>query len=451
MSTREIARRPSYGPTSPVVGERGAQTRHAIVEGALALFAEQGFHATTVDDIADAVGVSRATLYQYFESKEQLFTELLNESGAAMMRVVRRLGPLGPTAAGYDNLHWWIGEWSWVYDKYSTMYVQWANVDSPRAPLRPMIHDFVERYVAAMQARITEAGVEGLAPEAAAVALLVALNRTSYFRHTTAVRGYSDAEVIDTLATVAQLFLFPATPPSAIRARVDGDLVPRPQTQGTGRRSAAGAERRDGRAEGADMSDRVQATVRRLLDGGARVFAARGYQPASVEDILTEAGFGRGTFYKYFRDKLDLLITLAGEAAVVLTEMAASFAEIHPGRNGAEAALRTWMTEFVDFHRHYTGVIRVWLELDPRDATLDAMRESVGAAVLRAFDAVLGRVERDYPFCVPAGSMILLALLERLPDQVRGTTYDMAAGDLGDLLAALVERGLFRGRPVTAR
>ena len=106
QSENETFRREGYGPTSLVVGERGARTRQRIVEETLRLFESQGFHATSVDSIAKAAGTSRSTLYQYFESKEQIFVELLDECGSALMRVGRRIGPLGPTQLGFDNLHW---------------------------------------------------------------------------------------------------------------------------------------------------------------------------------------------------------------------------------------------------------------------------------------------------------------------------------------------------------
>src|SRR4051812_1211981 len=98
MTHPGAVRRASYGAASPVVGARGARTRQQIVEVALQLFAEHGVQATIVDDIAQSVGISRATLYQYFASKEEIFRELLEESGAALLRVMRRLGRLGPTA-----------------------------------------------------------------------------------------------------------------------------------------------------------------------------------------------------------------------------------------------------------------------------------------------------------------------------------------------------------------
>jgi hypothetical protein len=104
--------------------------------------------------------------------------------------------------------------------------------------------------------------------------------------------------------------------------------------------------------------------------------------------------------------------------------------------------------EFVRFHRRYAGVFRVWLDQEPVDPELQTMRREVSDSVMDAFDGVLGRVERGYQFCVPAASLILLALLERLPDQVFNTRFDLEIGELAELLAMLIERGFLNGRPL---
>ncbi len=62
---------------------RGVETREArraqILDSALAVFARRGFHATSVSDLVEAAGVARGTFYLYFDGKEALFLELLDD------------------------------------------------------------------------------------------------------------------------------------------------------------------------------------------------------------------------------------------------------------------------------------------------------------------------------------------------------------------------------------
>ncbi|GAB3801496.1 TetR/AcrR family transcriptional regulator [Micromonospora zhanjiangensis] len=56
---------------------RRVDTRQRLFEAAVELIAEQGFSATTVDDIAARAGVAKGTVYYNFASKTSLFEELL--------------------------------------------------------------------------------------------------------------------------------------------------------------------------------------------------------------------------------------------------------------------------------------------------------------------------------------------------------------------------------------
>jgi AcrR family transcriptional regulator len=49
------------------------------MEVALRLFADQGYHGTTVGDVCDTLGVGKGVFYWYFESKDSLFSEVLQE------------------------------------------------------------------------------------------------------------------------------------------------------------------------------------------------------------------------------------------------------------------------------------------------------------------------------------------------------------------------------------
>ncbi|HET6981596.1 MAG TPA: TetR/AcrR family transcriptional regulator [Myxococcaceae bacterium] len=61
--------------------ERRKEARPAeIVAAALQLFSNRGFAATRLEDVATVAGVSKGTVYLYFESKEQLFEAVVREA-----------------------------------------------------------------------------------------------------------------------------------------------------------------------------------------------------------------------------------------------------------------------------------------------------------------------------------------------------------------------------------
>jgi AcrR family transcriptional regulator len=59
-----------------LVSAKGRQTRQAIELAARKLFAERGFHGTTLADITSAAGKSSAVFYRYFTDKEDLLAAL---------------------------------------------------------------------------------------------------------------------------------------------------------------------------------------------------------------------------------------------------------------------------------------------------------------------------------------------------------------------------------------
>jgi AcrR family transcriptional regulator len=86
-------------PGEPKFRRRKAARPGEIVEAALAVFAERGFAAAKLDDIARRAGVSKGALYLYFETKEEIFRAVVSQAIAPNMQAIRMVvashpGPL---------------------------------------------------------------------------------------------------------------------------------------------------------------------------------------------------------------------------------------------------------------------------------------------------------------------------------------------------------------------
>lgn len=59
--------------------KKRAERRSAVLDAALQVFATQGYHQTRVSDIIDRASIARGTFYLYFDSKNAIFHELLDQ------------------------------------------------------------------------------------------------------------------------------------------------------------------------------------------------------------------------------------------------------------------------------------------------------------------------------------------------------------------------------------
>ena len=92
-----------------------ARTRAAITEHALRLFREQGYHATTVEQIAAAAEVSPSTFFRYFPSKEDVVLgddfdvrifEAFDRQPAALTPVAAVRAAIREAITAYDPAEW---------------------------------------------------------------------------------------------------------------------------------------------------------------------------------------------------------------------------------------------------------------------------------------------------------------------------------------------------------
>lgn len=437
--TTPITRRASYGPSSPDVGSRGANTRTKIVDVSLELFGRVGFFNTSVDAIAKEADISRATLYQYFPGKDEIFLELLDVCGRALFRVARRIGPLGPTKVGFDNLNWWLGEWSWVFDRYSTMFVQWTSVAMADTSVRPQIDTFMSGYTRMVTARLEQSELQGMEPRVASMAMIAIVHRINLFLATDRTYGRDTQAVVDSLSVYLQLLLFPETPSSVLNSipletPPEDPVIEVPPLPSTAGLSAADRT--------ANLSKRAVNTVRTLVDAGATQFQLKGYHRTSVDDIVEQAGLARGTFYKYFSEKQDLLVAISIEGTEQAIDHAARLSRIDL-TDPDTTELRAWISSFTAFMTRYSGSIGAWTEKTTDNDVVTQLGICGQAAMDSAMVADLITRKRDYPFDPVVAAIIFRSLVARIPQAAQELSPPLSDEATADLLIDCIRRGFF--------
>jgi AcrR family transcriptional regulator len=92
-----------------------ARRREQLLDVALEVFARQGYHQASMNDIAEAAGVTKPVLYQHFESKQELYLELLNDVSARLQTAVieatqEATGPRDQVERGFRAFFEWMSD-----------------------------------------------------------------------------------------------------------------------------------------------------------------------------------------------------------------------------------------------------------------------------------------------------------------------------------------------------
>jgi AcrR family transcriptional regulator len=130
------------------------RTREQIVEAAMRLFAERGYHATTIADIAAAADVAPRTFFAYFPSKEAVVFHNVDRDLDALASALRNRLP-GETA--FDALRRWLDS---LWDG--------SMADRDEALLRKRLcreDEGLANFQAGMRARVQELLLEAIADD----------------------------------------------------------------------------------------------------------------------------------------------------------------------------------------------------------------------------------------------------------------------------------------------
>lgn len=118
----------------------GIETKNRILTKAYGLFYKEGFARVSVDAIAQAVGVTKRTLYNHFESKDALIAAVLEHQHHHTLARIQGWGikraqnPSELLAALFDNLEQWASEPRWLGSGFTRLSMELA--DLPGHPAR---------------------------------------------------------------------------------------------------------------------------------------------------------------------------------------------------------------------------------------------------------------------------------------------------------------------------
>ena len=150
---------------------RGLRTRQKLLDAAEQVFAELGWHDASIVKITEAAGVSQGTFYLYFESKQELFEELVRDLNRRVRQAMSAGAGAGTTRAERER-----GGFRGFFEftaKHPALYrvIRQAEFVSPA-----LLHDhygrIAEGYVEGLQEAMSNGEVVQADPEVLAYALM---------------------------------------------------------------------------------------------------------------------------------------------------------------------------------------------------------------------------------------------------------------------------------------
>jgi AcrR family transcriptional regulator len=207
MEERVPTRRNTLGPGS-VIGDRGQQTQRRLVEAATKVFAKRGLHAARIEEITTIAKVSRGAFYQYFDSKDALFAELLHEVERDVLATVASLREVTADLDGYQAVRDWIDRYLTVCDKWRPMLRIFVEIESPDGPHGGFGERLVSEAGRLVGRRLRPALPADADAGLTAVALLAMVDRFSYASSAYDI-DLDHARAVETLALVAFRMVHP--------------------------------------------------------------------------------------------------------------------------------------------------------------------------------------------------------------------------------------------------
>lgn len=120
------------------------------------IFAEQGYHGTSMDEVAARVGVTKPMVYLYFGSKESLYLAYIERAGGELLDRLRKASPAG--ASAQDRLVAGVEAFfAFVDERRAGWAVLYREAAGQGGPLADQVAQLQRRVTALIQAALVDA------------------------------------------------------------------------------------------------------------------------------------------------------------------------------------------------------------------------------------------------------------------------------------------------------
>jgi AcrR family transcriptional regulator len=278
-------------------GSSRADQRGRLLKAIVELAAESGYPTARVGDIATRAGVSRATFYELFENKQACFLAAHREAAGALSEHAGNAIANGEAARAIDSTFAALIDFARRDPDGFAFLIHEAMLAGPAAlAQRDDLLEVLQEQVEQAHRRVRK---QALLPDIPASFLLGGLVRVLGMHMR---RGpYDSEQLLGEMISWVDCYRarkrpgprpiqFPQTELAADKRLAPGAIGPAPLPRGRHRLPTA-------------LVSRVQRE--RILHATADVIRAKGYEDATVADIVAQAGVSREVFYSYFHSRSD--------------------------------------------------------------------------------------------------------------------------------------------------
>jgi AcrR family transcriptional regulator len=410
---------------NPRVGARGQRTRQRILDAALQLFGDEGYHQCSIARISELADCSRVSFYQYFSGKEDVFRSVAGQVARQISASTEAIDPLTPDARGWDGLRAWVGRYGDIHTRYGPIFQGLPAAFKDDEGFTTAVAHLGDQSVSRIRSKLSSGDLPARQLDPLIALLVACLTRTlddAATLRVAAPEAYPRERIEVGFTDVMHRSLFGR---NAFNAH--GGKPLRPPRIEFGPDVGAMMAKEEAIRNGTDK----RAALNALVDHGRDVFVQRGYHATRVDDLADAAGVSHGVFYRYFENKNELAIVLTVQAMRAVGDAFVGIPDVAAG-NGPE--LRRWFRRYNAAQTGEAAMIRVWVEAAIEDARLRSLSASAldwgrrrMVRVLGARGACTGDVDVE--------AIVMVALLGAFGSRPRGAASVDAA-------ANIVERGL---------